>query len=289
MVPSAGFEPTTYSLRVNCSSNWAKKAVKRAGAAPASWPYKDQALLLCKRFIIISVIPISQQDSNLRALRTYVWLVRRFPYRLLRSHSLTIWPCSGMRYGITGSLPIGRNRTSSFTPHGAIGRNLPPKGFEPSCNTPYGMPFTPMNYGRHSGPTKALSFDMVPEVGFEPTYAVAYGAFGTLPYEGSACLPIASHRLNSASMPCLERAIPRDATLMALRRFANTGIAGRLPLLEAVRPLPSCLRLRAANGPWACSSPYWGGNDPRPLRRDEARTPKGNGCEDGSRTRFLGA
>lgn len=115
-MPSAGFEPTTYSLRVNCSSNWAKKAVKRAGAAPASWPYRDQALLLCKRFMIICVIPISQQDSNLRALRTHIWLVRRFPYGLLRSHSLTIWPYSGMRYGMTGSLPIGRNRTSSFTP-----------------------------------------------------------------------------------------------------------------------------------------------------------------------------
>ena len=119
-----------------------------------------------------------------------------------------------------GSLPIGRNRTSSFTPHGAIGRNLPPKGFEPSCSTPCRMPFAPMNYGRHSGPTKALSFDMVPEVGFEPTYAVAYGAFGTLPYEGSACLPIASHRLNMASMPCLERAIcsAEHASHVARRR-----------------------------------------------------------------------
>lgn len=63
----------------------------------------------------LTPVPISQQDSNLRALRTYIWLVCRFPYGLLRSHSLTICPDSGMRYEIIGSLPIGsRNRTSTF-------------------------------------------------------------------------------------------------------------------------------------------------------------------------------
>ena len=81
--------------------------------------------------------------------------------------------------------------------------------------------------------------------------------------------------LSITSKPCLERVVPLDATLTTLWRFLLNRHRGRLPLLKAARLLPSCFRLRAANSPWACSSPYWSGNDPRPLRRDEARTPKG--------------